>query len=57
MFVLKYCAEPYLLDDRSENAPVALIVDAISERKIDGVVFALSHTLHVQPRANQISHE
>lgn len=46
-------AEPYLLDDRSENAPVALVVNAISERKIDGVVLALPHTWHVEPRANR----
>lgn len=35
---------PYLLDDRSENASVAVVVDAVGERKVDRVIFTLSHT-------------
>lgn len=34
----------YLFDDRSEDASIALIVDAVSEREVDGVVLSLPHT-------------
>lgn len=34
----------YLFYDRPEDASIALIVDTISEREVDGVVLSLPHT-------------
>lgn len=34
----------HLFDDGPEDASVAFVIDAVGERKVDGVVFPLAHT-------------
>lgn len=39
-----FARNKHLFDDGPEDASVAFVIDAVGERKVDGVVLSLAHT-------------